>query len=164
MRCPLATPTVNAPASETKDDASPPENMNAPVKQSLHYKLVITLYRVFAVTVLYLVLAGIISYAFVMGFYAVNSSWAAPIILSAVDEKSLDFRQKLVTSQQTIEDLKVDSQKLESGIAEMKMHRAALRALEPQLQAAIVRERTHNRAIGPQLATLDTQKQADNVK
>jgi chromosome segregation ATPase len=125
---------------------------------------VISLYRVFAITVLYLVLGGILTYAFVMGFYAVSNSWAAPLILSAVDEKSLDFRQKLVTSQQTIEDLKVDSQKLESGIAEMKKHRAALLALEPQLQAAIARERTHNRAIGPQLAALDTQKQADNLK
>ncbi len=87
--------------------------------QSLHYKLVITLYRIFAIIVLYLVLAGIVTYAFVMGFYAVNSSWAAPVILSAADEKSLDFREKLVTSQQTIEDLKVDTNKLESGVAEM---------------------------------------------
>jgi CII-binding regulator of phage lambda lysogenization HflD len=133
-------------------------------RQSFHYKLVISLYRVFAVTMLYLVLGGILSYAFVMGFYAISTSWAAPLILSATDEKSLDFRQKLVTSQQTIEDLKVDSQKLESGIAEMKKHRAALLALEPQLQDAIARERTHNRAIGPQLAALDTQKQADNTK
>jgi CII-binding regulator of phage lambda lysogenization HflD len=132
-------------------------------RQSFHYKLVISLYRVFAVTMLYLVLGGILSYAFV-GFYAISTSWAAPLILSATDEKSLDFRQKLVTSQQTIEDLKVDSQKLESGIAEMKKHRAALLALEPQLQDAIARERTHNRAIGPQLAALDTQKQADNTK
>ena len=99
-----------------------------------------------------------------MGFYAVNNSWAAPLILSAVDEKSLDFRDKLVTSQQTIEDLKVDTRKLQSGIAEMKKHRAALLALEPQLQEAIAVERTHNRATGPQLAALDTQKQADNVK
>ena len=61
-----------------------------------------------------------------MGFYAVNSSWAAPIILSTTDEKSLDFREKLVTSQQTIEDLKVDTNKLSTGVAEMKAHRAAL--------------------------------------
>jgi CII-binding regulator of phage lambda lysogenization HflD len=132
--------------------------------QSFHYRLVISLYRVFAVIMLYLVLGGILSYAFVMGFYAISTTWAAPLILSPVDEKSLDFRQKLVTSQQSIEDLKVDSQKLESGIAEMKKHRAALLALEPQLQEAIARERTHNRAIGPQLAALDTQKQADNTK
>ena len=145
-------------------DTPPAKPKKAPPGQSFHYKIVISLYRVFAITVLYLVLGGILAYAFVMGFYAVSNSWAAPLILSAVDEKSLDFRQKLVTSQQTIEDLKVDSQKLESGIAEMKKHRAALLALEPQLQEAIARERTHNRAIGPQLAALDTQKQADNVK
>ena len=124
----------------------------------------ITLYRIFAIIVLYLVSAGIITYAFVMGFYAVNSSWAAPVILSAADEKSLDFREKLVTSQQTIEDLKVDSQKLDSGLDEMKKHRGALLALEPELQAAIVREQTHNRTSGPELATLDKQKLADNLK
>ena len=109
-------------------------------------------------------LAGILAYAFVMGFYAVNSSWAAPVILSAADEKSLDFREKLVTSQQTIEDLKVDSNKLQSGLAEMKKHRSALVELEPELQQAIVREKTHNRTTGPELATLDRQKQADNLK
>jgi hypothetical protein len=151
----LATPTVDPPPAEIK---------RAPARQPLHYTLVITLYRIFAITVLYLVLAGILAYAFVMGFYAVNSSWAAPVILSAVDEKSLDFREKLVTSQQTIEDLKVDSQKLETGLAEMKKHRGALLELEPELQNAIARERTHNRNTGPALASLDQQKQADNVK
>lgn len=145
-------------------EATAPEKKKRQSLQSLHYKFVILVYRLFAITVLYLVLGGILTYAFVMGFYALSSSWAAPIILSAVDEKSLDFRQKLVTSQQTIEDLKVDSQKLESGIDEMKKHRAALLALEPQLQNAIVRERTHNGATGPQLAALDKQKQADNTK
>jgi CII-binding regulator of phage lambda lysogenization HflD len=145
-------------------DAPPATPKKAPPRQSLHYKLVIFLYRIFAVTVLYLVLAGILAYAFVMGFYAVSASWAAPLILSAADEKSLDFREKLVTSQQTIENLKVDSQKLETGIAEMKKHLAALLALEPQLQEAIARERAHNRTIGPKLAALDSQKQADNAK
>lgn len=168
----MATPTANPPASDSRDDSRPAEKTNvpvhapvhAPVLQSLHYKLVITLYRVFAITVLYLVLAGIVSYAFVMGFYAVNSSWAAPTILSATDEKSLDFREKLVTSQQTIEDLKVDSKKLESGLDEMKKHRTALLALEPELQQAIGREQAHNRTTGPTLAALDQQKQADNQK
>ncbi|MGB9435395.1 MAG: hypothetical protein WBQ89_24315 [Candidatus Acidiferrum sp.] len=145
-------------------ETPPAAPKKAAPKQSLHYKLVIGLYRVFAITVLYLVLGGILTYAFVMGFYAVSSSWAAPLILSAVDEKSLDFREKLVTSQQTIEDLKVDTQKLQSGIEEMKKHRAALLALEPQLKEAIARELAHNRAIGPKLAALDTEKQADNVK
>jgi hypothetical protein len=146
------------PDTQTRK-APPPQTL-----QSLHYKLVLMLYRVFAITVLYLVLIGILAYAWVMGFYAVNSSWAAPVILSAADEKSLDFREKLVTSQQTIEDLKVDTNKLNSGVAEMKKHRAALLALEPQLQTAIAREQTHNLTAGPELATLDRQKLADNQK
>jgi hypothetical protein len=130
--------------------------------QPLHYRLMLTTYRIFAVTVLYLVLIGVIAYAFVMGFYAVNSSWAAPVILSAQDEKSLDFREKLVTSQQTIEDLRVDTAKLEKGLDEMRAHRASLVPLEPQLQEAIVREQAHDRSTGPQLAALDKQKLTDN--
>jgi CII-binding regulator of phage lambda lysogenization HflD len=160
----LETITINPSSPEAKQNTPGSEPKRAPVKQSLHYRVVITLYRVFAIAVLYLVLAGIFAYAWVMGFYAVNSSWAAPVILSAADEKSLDFRDKLVISQQTIEDLKVDTNKLESGVAEMKKHRAALLALEPELRDAIMREQTHNRTAGPELATLDQQKQADNVK
>ncbi len=151
----MATPAANAVPAETK---------KAPARQSLHYQLVLVLYRAFAIAMLYTVLIGILAYAWVMGFYAISSSWAAPVILSASDEKSLAFRQQLVSSQQTIEDVKVDSQKMQSGIAEMTKHRAALLALEPQLKDAIVRERTHNRTTGQQLATLDTQKQADNSK
>ena len=161
----MATPTVDVDtiSSEKKTNA-PAVVQGAAPASSLHYKLVLALYRVFAIAALYLVLAGILAYAFVMGFYALNSSWAAPVILSATDEKSLDFREKLVTSQQTIEDLKVDSNKLQSGLDEMKTHRAALLALEPALSAAIAREASHNRATGPQLATLDSQKKAYNEK
>jgi hypothetical protein len=155
--------TLNADPVVLDEKKAPTPSPSAG-KQSLHYKMVLTLYRVFAITMLYTVLGGILAYAFVMGFYAVNSSWAAPIIVSSVDEKSLDFRQKLVTSQQTIEDLKVDSNKLQSGIAEMTKHRSALLSLEPQLQDAIARERNHNSATGPQLKTLDEQKKADNQK
>jgi CII-binding regulator of phage lambda lysogenization HflD len=162
----LATPPLETTQVETRT-ISPPSPKKPPTGQklhALHYKLVITLYRVFAIAVLYLVLIGILAYAWVMGFYAVNSSWAAPVILSAADEKSLDFREKLVTSQQTIEDLKVDTNKLSDGVAEMKKHRAALLALEPQLQTAITREQSHNLVAGPQLETLDKQKLADNAK
>jgi len=163
----LATPPIDTLAPEVKISAPAAESTNPSASQRLqsaHYKLVLTLYRVFAVAVLYLVLIGILAYAWTMGFYAVNTSWAAPVILSASDEKSLDFREKLVTSQQTIEDLKVDSQKLETGLAEMKDHRAALLALAPQLRDAIAREKAHNSSAGPALEQLDKQKLADNEK
>ena len=132
--------------------------------QSLAHKSVITVYRVVAIVVLYAVLAGVFSYAFVMGFYALNHTWVAPIILSAYDEKSLDFMQKLVISRQSIEDLRVDVTRQQSTISEMNKQRAALIALDPELQTAIVRERDHDKVTGPQLAALDVEKQADNTK
>lgn len=140
------------------------ENVKPVQAQPMLYKLVVTLYRVFGVATLYVVLAGILGYAFVMGFYAVNTSWAAPVILDPSDDKSLDFTQKIVTSKQTLEDLKVDQKRLENGISEMTKHRMSLLSLEPELQAAIARERAHNRTSGPQLDQLDRQKQADNQK
>jgi hypothetical protein len=150
----LATQTVKPAPPIAKKAAAQP----------LHYRLMLATYRIFARTALYLVLIGVIAYAFVMGFYAVNTTWAAPVILSAQDEKSLDFREKLVTSQQTIEDLKVDAAKLESGLKEMRAHRASLVPLEPELAQAIRRERTHDRLTGPELENLDRQKLADNAK
>jgi hypothetical protein len=134
------------------------------VIQPMVYKSVVTVYRIFAIVTLYAVLAGVLAYGFVMGFYALNTSWAAPVILSPTDDKSLDFTEKLVTSRQTLEDLNVDLKKLNDGVAEMNKHRAALEALEPQLQAAIAREKQHNLATGPQLMELNKQKQSDNLK
>jgi hypothetical protein len=153
----LATPHVDSLPAAHKPKLRQP-------LQSYAYKSVLTTYRIFAIAVLYAVLLGVLCYAFVMGFYAVNKSWAAPVILSASDEKSLDFMQKLVVSRQTIEDLKVDILRQQTTLAEMDKHRASLLALDPELQSAIVREREHDSLTGPQLAELDKQKQSDNSK
>ena len=136
----------------------------ASVIQPILYKSVVTVYRVFAILTLYVVLAGVLAYGFVMGFYALNTSWAAPVILSPSDDKSLDFTEKLVTSRQTLEDLNVDKKRLEGSVDEMNRHRAALLALEPELKAAIIREKKHNQSSGPRLLELDKQKRADNLK
>jgi hypothetical protein len=152
----LATPALNT--------LSQPVSAAPPPRQSFLYKSIITLYRIFAIVVLYAVLLGILAYAFIMGFYALNTTWAAPVIISSSDEKSLDFLQKLVTSKQMLEDLHVDSLHQQTTLDEMTKHLASLEALDPELQGAIVRERAHDRVTGPQLAVLDIQKQADNIK
>ncbi len=156
MATPVLSPTLSGPLKH--------EPAGLPKGQSWAHKSVLTVYRIVAILVLYAVLFGILAYAFVMGFYAVNTTWAAPVILSASDEKSLSYLEKLVTSRQTLEDLKVDVVRQENSLGEMKSHRGQLIALDPELQQAIVRERAHDRREGPQLATLEDQKQQDNAK
>jgi hypothetical protein len=150
----MATLTVKKVPPETKPS----------VIQPMLYKSVVTIYRIFAILTLYVVLGGVLAYGFVMGFYALNTSWAAPVILSPTDDKSLSFSEKLVTSRQSLEELNVDKKRLEEGVDEMNKHKTALLALEPELQAAIIREKKHNQATGPQLLELDKQKQTDNLK
>jgi hypothetical protein len=143
--------------------ASEPEVKVIPKGQSFAHRTVLTVYRIFAIIALYAVLIGIVAYAFIMGFYAVNTTWAAPVILSDSDEKSLDFLEKLVTSRQTLEDLKVDVTRQQSSLAEMTKHRGSLIALDPALQHAIDREHAHDKVVGPELVTLDAQKLKDNA-
>jgi hypothetical protein len=157
----LATPALNS-LPDPAPAPAPPAAITA--RRNIAHKSVLTLYRIFAIVTLYAVLFGIFAYAFIMGFYAINRTWSAPVIISASDEKSLDFIQKLVTSRQLVEDLHVDVTRQQSSLAEMNKHRAALIALDPELQNAIDRERVHDRLTGPQLQALDTEKQADNVK
>ncbi len=148
----------------TVNDATPPREKPGKPIYGILYKVTLALYRVFAILTLYVVLGGILIYAFIMGFYALNKSWAAPIILSAYDDKSLDFVQKLVLSRQSIEDLKVDVIRQQTTLDEMAKYRSSLQALDAELQSAIVRERSHDRLTGPELAALEAQKQADNHK
>jgi DNA-binding helix-hairpin-helix protein with protein kinase domain len=163
----LATQALNPTppaAQEALPEPLPPAPTPLPRGRSFVHKSVLTIYRIFAVVTLYGVLLGILAYAFIMGFYAVNTTWAAPVIISASDEKSLDYLAQLVTSRQTIEDLKVDVVHQQTTLAEMTKQRAALAALDPEIEAAIARERSHDQLTGPQLQALDTQKQADNAK
>jgi hypothetical protein len=132
--------------------------------QAIFYKTTLALYRTFAILTLYAVLIGIFCYAFVMGFYAVSRSWAAPVILSASDDKNLDFVQKLVLSRQSIEDLKVDVIRQQTTLDEMTKYRSSLQALDAELQSAIAAKRQHDRLTGPELVALEKQKQADNAQ
>lgn len=125
---------------------------------------VLPLYRLLALASLYLVLFGVLGYSFLVGFYAVNKSWIAPVILSPSDDKTLDLTSRLVLSESTLENLKLDVGRLQDGVAEMESHKAALALLRPEIDLAIEREMEHDESTGKELASLNLQKRQDNEK
>ncbi len=125
-------------------------------------KSVLFLYRMCAIFLLYAVLAGVVGYITVMGVFAVNTSWIAPVVLSPSDDKSLNLTEWLLTTQSNIENLTLDVKRQNDTVAEMKNHRMTLAALEPKLEIAIERESKHNTMEGRNLARLGEQKLADN--
>jgi hypothetical protein len=124
---------------------------------------VLTLYRIFAVASLYMVLAGVLAFALIAAFYGVSRTWVAPIILSQMDKDTLDLTGKLLTTQSTVDDLKLDVVKLQKTIVEAQTHRTALEKLRPAIDAAIMRENRHKEESGPVLVNLNEQKRADVV-
>ncbi|MBI3644482.1 MAG: hypothetical protein HY233_00725 [Acidobacteriales bacterium] len=124
-------------------------------------KAVLLLYRVFAIVALYGVLVGVFAYAVMLGVYAINTSWIAPVILAPTDQRSLDVTERLITTRNSLEDLTLEMNRQKSLLAEMKQHRAALKSLQPELEAAVVRERQHNKVAAKDLLRLNQQKRAD---
>jgi hypothetical protein len=124
----------------------------------------LTLYRIFSIFSLYAVLIGGLVYAAGAAFYAVSTSWVAPVILSQADKDSLDLTGRLLQTLGTVENLKLDVVRLQKQVAEAQAHLMALRRLEPALDAAIGREQVHKELTGPLLVSLTEQKRSDNVK
>lgn len=124
----------------------------------------IWLYRITAIFTLYGVLAGVFGYCFLMGFYAFNSSWVVPIIVSPSDDKSLDCMLKIVQTNIAAAALELNVQKLEVSLPEFRRHRLTLLKLEPQLAAALTRERMQHLSTGQELIELNQQKHEDNLK
>src|SRR6202022_2638987 len=127
-------------------------------------KCVLFLYRVCAIFLLYAVLAGVLGYVGIMGLYAVNTSWIAPVVLSPADDKTLSLTASLLTTQSTMETLTLDVKRLNDSVAEMKSHLATLVGLEPELEVAIERENKYNAVAGVELASLEKQKRADILR
>jgi hypothetical protein len=121
-------------------------------------------YRIAAIFTLYGVLVGVFAYVFLMAFYASNHSWVAPIIISPVDDKSLDMTVKMLQTEIGAEALVLDVKKLQASLPELRQHRAALIALAPRMVAALARENAHNVFTGQELSTLSRDKHNDNVK
>jgi len=122
---------------------------------------VLLLYRVFAIVSLYAVLAGVLVFGLGSAFYAGSKTWVAPVILSQSDKDTLDLIGKTLTTQDTVDDLKLDIGKLENTVTEARSHKANLEKILPAIETAIDQENQHKGQTGPVLADLDKQKTAD---
>jgi septal ring factor EnvC (AmiA/AmiB activator) len=96
-----------------------------------------------------------------MFFYVGNTSWAAPLILTQTDEKTLDLTAKLQSVQQTRDTVHLDIERMQRTITEMEDHRASLAQLRPSLDIAIRTETAHNHQIEHQLHDLNRDKVRD---
>jgi hypothetical protein len=56
---------------------------------------IIGLYRATSISVLVIIIAGVISYLFLLAFYTVSNTWAIPLVLSPSQSKVLSFQPQI---------------------------------------------------------------------
>ena len=127
-------------------------------------KTALSLYRLCAIVILYGVLAGVFGYMFLLGFYAFNSSWAAPFIVSPTNSQILDLTAKIVSSEQALSTLVIDRDRWQASLADMKSTEASLRTLDSNFVKAISLQEQGNLRDAPALRELNSRKHQDNLK
>jgi hypothetical protein len=69
------------------------------VHRSMNFKrfqtTIVSTYRITMAGILLVIVIGVLSYLFLMGFYAVNRNWSAPIVLSPTQEKVLAYQPQV---------------------------------------------------------------------
>jgi hypothetical protein len=126
-------------------------------------KFVLLLYRLAGIGVLYSVLVLIAGYTVVIGFYAVNSGWIAPFIVTPTTDKILDMTTKLVTSQEVLGSLIVDRDRLEGSLGDLRKTKAQLDQLDRNFRTAIVVQKVDDAQDSPELTALRQKKVQDNA-
>jgi hypothetical protein len=129
--------------------------------RKLLYKSYVSIYRVTAVAVLYGMFAAIAAYAALIGFYGINKSWVAPVLISPSNDKILALMSQMVTSEQALDNLTVSTETLQATRAAMLHHRTVLQSLNAQLDSAANQQKADNAASGRELMRLIAQKHAD---
>jgi hypothetical protein len=129
--------------------------------RKLFYQSYVNVYRVTAMMALYGMFAAITGYAALMGFYSVNKSWVAPLLISPSNDKILSLTAQMVASQQTLDSLNLSTKSLREARAEMVQRRDVLQDLNRELETAAAQQKSDNISSGRELSRLALQKHAD---
>jgi hypothetical protein len=127
-------------------------------------KFVLSAYKTLGIITLYGVLLGVVAYIGMTLFYAANSTWVAPFIITPTNEKILDMTEKLVESQQSLNALVVDRDRLQGSMGDMLKTKAELDILDKNFQDAIALQKISNKLDSPEITALNARKRADNAK
>jgi hypothetical protein len=125
------------------------------------HQLAVPMYRAIAVVTLYAILVLVGSYAFVQVFFALNTSWVAPFIVTPTNDKILDLTEKLVSSQQTLTVLVLDRDRLRDSMGDLKKSKSSLDLLDSKFQRALRLQDTANTVDAPELRQLNIEKNQD---
>ena len=129
--------------------------------RKFYYSVTVSVYRTVAAIVLFGVLFGVAGYGFYQAFYVASTSWVAPVLVSPSNDRILEMTSALVTSQQALDTVTLDRNRLEQSLTEMFREKTELLGLDSQLSSALKRQKSNNMTAGTELVQMNAQKRDD---
>lgn len=127
-------------------------------------KLIVLAYRYLAILVLLAVLATAGGYAALVGFYTLNTSWAAPVIISQTNERILQLTSQVLQAQQTFTTLNAEAVALTQESEAILTQEQQLTALHRRTSAAVTQQQHLDTATWRRLAPLKDMKRVDGQR
>jgi hypothetical protein len=125
-------------------------------------KHIITGYRLLMTGGLLLIVAGVLSYLFLMAFYAVDRNWAAPLVLSPTQEKVLAYQPQVAAMEAALLKDRVDLATAEQKYAAITAQTETVKRLIGEFDSAAAHESRHLAATASSIGTLLQQKHRDD--
>lgn len=126
-------------------------------------KLALAAYRWFGLVILYGILLLVGGYTVIIVFYAFNSGWVVPFIVTPTNDKILDLTTKLVSSREEMASLTNDRDRLQGSLGELRATASLLRGLNTSFETAIGLQMQGNSHDLPALMQLNDTKKQDIV-
>ncbi|WP_311223700.1 MULTISPECIES: hypothetical protein [unclassified Acidovorax] len=127
-------------------------------------KIIVAAYRYLAIAVLGTVLCTAMAYAAVTLFYVVNSSWAAPVVISRTNEKILRLTAEVFRTRQAADGLDSAWQGLNRESEAMQEQARVLEKLIASASHAASQQRQADVILSRKVEQLGTAKQVDIAK
>lgn len=124
-------------------------------------KILSTAYRWIAVSFLIIIFVIASCYAFLVGFYVISDSWAAPVSLSPSQERVLAFQPQIATMQASLNKQRIDLTTAQATVGALTEQVVQLNGLSMRINEAITAEAASLNAIGVAIDRALALKRAD---
>ena len=124
----------------------------------------LTLYRVFALVLLYGILVAILAYVGTMVYFLTSTSFICPVLISPSNTQILSLTETIVSSKGAIDSFVMDRDRQQATVNELSQQKLALEKLDHELEQAISEARSSDLVSGEALTSLGQQKNQDIAK
>jgi len=125
---------------------------------TIFQKLFIHLYRGFAVVILGVVLLSAFSYFFLLIFFAANTTWGAPVILTKSSPRIAQMASQVLQAEQMVEKLNIEIKTSQEELLLMQRQYSEMDQLAQRFEASIEQQKKVDEGMSKQLSRLSNEK------